>query len=40
VLASYGTDGSTWLLDPTGATPGTKLSSSIEQAASWQRLGE
>lgn len=38
VLVSYGTDGSTWLLDPTGSTPGTKLSSSIAQAASWQRL--
>jgi Tol biopolymer transport system component len=38
VLVHYGTDGSTWLLDPTGSTPGTKLSSAIDQAATWQRL--
>jgi Tol biopolymer transport system component len=38
VLVHYDADASTWLLDPTGSTPGTKLSSAIEQAASWQRL--
>ena len=37
VLAHYNSDGSTWLLDPTGTTPGTQLSSSISQAATWQR---
>lgn len=37
VLAHYGADGSTWLLDPTGASAGTKLSSTIADAASWQR---
>ena len=38
VLAHYNSDGSTWLLDPTGTTPGRQLSSSISQAATWQRL--
>jgi Tol biopolymer transport system component len=38
VLASYDADGATWLFDPTGSTTGTKLSSSIAQAATWQRL--
>jgi Tol biopolymer transport system component len=38
VLASYDADGSTWLLDPTGATTGMKLSSNIAKTASWQRL--
>jgi len=38
VLAHYNSDGSTWLLDPTGTTPGTQLPSSIAQAATWQRM--
>ena len=37
VLAYYSADDSTWILDPTGATAGTKLSSTIADAASWQR---
>lgn len=37
VLAHYGADGSTWMLDPTGATAGTRLSSTIADTASWQR---
>ncbi len=37
VLAHYGADGSTWLLDPTGATPGSQLSPTIAETASWQR---
>lgn len=37
VLAHYGADGSTWLLDPTGATAGTQLSSTIADVATWQR---
>ncbi|HVQ21973.1 MAG TPA: hypothetical protein VMT36_01755, partial [Candidatus Saccharimonadia bacterium] len=38
VLAHFDADGSTWLLDPTGATPGKQLSPAIDQAATWQRL--
>jgi dipeptidyl aminopeptidase/acylaminoacyl peptidase len=38
VLAHFNTDGSTWLLDPTGSTAGVRLSSTIATAASWQRL--
>lgn len=37
VLAHFDADGSTWMLDPTGATAGTKLSSTIADAATWQR---
>jgi Tol biopolymer transport system component len=38
VLVHYDADGSTWLLDPTGATPGVELPSSVAEAATWQRL--
>jgi Tol biopolymer transport system component len=38
VLVHYDADGSTWLLDPTGSIAGTTLSSTIDQAATWQRL--
>jgi hypothetical protein len=38
VMAHYDGDGSTWILDPTGATSGMKLSSTIAQTATWQRL--
>jgi hypothetical protein len=38
ILVHYEADGSTWLLDPTGSTPGTLLPSSIAGVASWQRL--
>ena len=38
ILVHYGADGSTWLLDPTGSTPGTLLPSTIDESASWQRL--
>ena len=38
VLVHYDADGSTWLLDPTGKTEGTQLSSPVTDAASWQRL--
>ena len=37
VLAHYSADGSTWLLDPTGATAGTQLSATIAETATWQR---
>jgi Tol biopolymer transport system component len=37
VLVHYNSDGSTWLLDPTGVTEGQQLSSGIAGSASWQR---
>ena len=37
VLVHYDADGSTWLLDPTGSTTGTQLTSLVADAASWQR---
>ena len=37
VLAHFDEDGTTWLLDPTGATPGVQLPSTIADMASWQR---
>ena len=38
VLAYYGIDKSTWLLDPTGTTPDRKLSATIAERATWERL--
>lgn len=38
VLAYYGIDKSTWLLDPTGSTPDRQFSSTIAERSSWQRL--
>ena len=38
VLAYYGIDKSTWLLDPTGSTRDRQLSSTIAERSSWQRL--
>src|SRR4051812_38570113 len=38
VLVHYDADGSTWLLDPTGATPGKQRLVDDRPAASWQRL--
>jgi Tol biopolymer transport system component len=38
VIARYHADGSTWILDPTGATAGSKLPSTIADPATWQRL--
>jgi Tol biopolymer transport system component len=37
VLAHYGADGSTWMLDPSGSTPSKRLLT-IGETASWQRL--
>jgi WD40 repeat protein len=38
VLAYYAIDKSTWLLDPTGATPDRQLSATIAERAAWERL--
>ncbi len=38
VIAYYGADASTWLLDPTGSLPGRKLPAGIAERATWQRL--
>jgi Tol biopolymer transport system component len=38
VLAYYGIDKSTWLLDPTGTIPDRKLSATIAERAAWERL--
>ena len=38
VLAYFAADGSTWQLDPTGATADVKLPTTIADAATWQRL--
>ncbi len=38
VLAYYGIDKSTWLLDPTGTIPDRKLSATIAARAAWERL--
>ena len=38
VMAYFDSDKSTWLLDPTGATPDRQLPSSIAARAAWQRL--
>lgn len=38
VLAYYGIDKSTWLLDPTGTIPDRMLSATIAERAAWERL--
>ena len=38
VLAYYAIDGSTWLLDPSGSTPDSQLSTDNAERAAWQRL--
>jgi Tol biopolymer transport system component len=38
VLAYYGIDKSTWLLDPTGTIPDRMLESTIAERAAWERL--
>ena len=38
VLAYYGIDKSTWLLDPTGTVPDRMLLATIAERAAWERL--
>ena len=38
VIAYYYADKSTWMLDPSGLTPPQKLSSTMDDISTWQRL--